>query len=223
MQKSENKLVDVVKLSRERCDHPIQCLLAYATKENFLGRIVDGYHADAAHLGLMTLSTAEALCEVQHQLNKMQLGLFVFDSYRPLRSVRDFKAWMHQAPAGEYELERKQIHYPHIDKSQLSELGYVADTVSNHCFGDTVDLSLIDLKTNTLLNMGACFDYFDEISYPSASAEVIGEEGFQNRLILTKAMKDAHFIPYAKEFWHFTFHKREVSEPIDVEITANFG
>ncbi len=220
MHHHQNKLVDVIKLSETNCSHKISCLLAYATKENFLGRIVNGYHADAAHIALVTPKTAQALCQVQNQLNQKQLGLFVFDSFRPLRAVRDFKAFMHEPVHGDYELVRKQIHYPHVEKDQFSILGYVADEVSNHCFGDTIDLSLIDLQTGKLLDMGACFDFFDPISHATATAKDIGQIAYDNRLILSEAMITAGFIPYEKEFWHYEFHEREVETPLDFAITA---
>lgn len=214
----QNLFIDVVPLSREHCSTPIECHLAYATKENFLGRIVTGYHPEATQICLMAQNAARSLCEAQNQLNQMQLGLFVFDSYRPLRAVRDFKNWMQAPVLDNYELERKQIHYPHIEKSQLANLGYLAAEVSNHCFGDTVDLSLIDLRSKQLLNMGACFDYFDEISYPSATAAQIGQEAFNNRQLLSSVMQKVGFIPHNKEFWHFTFRDREILAPADFEI-----
>lgn len=213
------KLVDAIKLSEQQCDHPIECQLAYATNENFMGRIVKGYHPDAHQICLMTRNAAEALCDVQNELNKKGLGLFVFDGYRPLRAVKDFKEWMQQPPHGDYELQRKKIHYPNLEKNQLAELGFVSDNVSNHCFGDTIDLSLYDLKTKELVNMGACFDFFDELSYPSMSMEAIGPEAFKNRLILSTAMQKKGFLPYEKEYWHFTYHKRDLEMPIDIEIT----
>ena len=211
-------LIDAAQLSQQHCKQQIQSHLAYATQENFLGRIVKGYHAHATKLCLMTQNSAKALCDAQKQLNEKHIGLFVFDAYRPLRATRDFMHWTEQAVAHDYELERKQIHYPHLEKNQLVHLGYLADGVSNHCFGDTVDLVLIDLKNNNLLDMGACFDYFDEISHTTATAKQIGEEAYQHRQILSDAMLSVGFTPYEKEFWHFTFHQRDVDAPLDVEI-----
>jgi zinc D-Ala-D-Ala dipeptidase len=214
----KNILVDAVKISNEQCEYPIQCKLAYATKENFVGRVIDGYHPEMQNVYLLTAKPANALCQVQNILNKKGLGLFVFDAYRPLRAVRDFAHWFQQPPANEYELERKKIHYPHLRKDQLSEQGYVADKVSKHCFGATVDLSLIDLKNNQLLNMGACFDFFDVISHPTATVDQIGMEAFNNRKILADAMLQFSFMPFPTEFWHFD-GAREVQEPMDIAIT----
>jgi D-alanyl-D-alanine dipeptidase len=221
MQDLSLPLVNVVRMSHELCQFKIECKLAYATKENFLGRIVDGYNANAAHIALVTPKTAEALCRVQDQMNQMNFGLIIFDSYRPLRAVRDFKRFMHEPIRDAYELERKKIHYPYIEKNQFATLGYIADVVSNHCFGDTVDLSLIDLSTGELMDMGACFDYFDEVSHATATAEQLGQAAFSNRKILTHAMQAEKFTPHAKEFWHYTFIDRDIVEPLDIEITAD--
>lgn len=213
-------LVDVIKLSRVRCQQPIRGQLAYATPENFLGRIVEGYHPEASDVCLMTRQAAEMLCKVQNQLIEMQhnVGLFIFDAYRPLRAVKDFAKWFSEPPVNSYELARKEIHYPHLAKNQLSVHGYVAGDVSRHCFGSTVDLSLMHLATGQLLNMGACFDYFDTLSHPSATLEEIGEEAFANRILLSTAMQNFGFMPYEKEYWHFDA-EREIETPIDIEIT----
>ncbi|MEO8401753.1 MAG: M15 family metallopeptidase [Gammaproteobacteria bacterium] len=223
MQTQNPGLIDVTRLSKKLCQTSIDCKLAYATQQNFLGRIVDGYHPDAAHICLMASSAAHALCAVQNSLSELQLGLFVFDSYRPLRAVRDFGRWMHLAVHDDHELVRKEIHYPHIGKNQLAQMGYVCDHVSDHCYGDTIDLTLIDLKNKTLLDMGACFDFFDELSHSTATVEMIGVDALKHRQILSNAMQAVGFIPYEKEYWHFTFREREIEVPIDIAITAELG
>ncbi len=212
-------LIDVITLSQKTCKNPIECTLAYATTENFLGRIVKGYSPQAKHVCFMAPKAAKALCQVQNQLNENNLGLFIFDSFRPLRAVKDFGQWMHQSVEDTQELTRKKIHYPHVEKNQLAELGYVNDHVSNHCFGDTVDLTLIQLSDKSFLDMGACFDFFDDISHQTATAKMIGEIAYQNRQLLLQAMQTAGYLPYEKEYWHFTYHEREVKEPLDREIS----
>lgn len=214
----EQILVNVLTLSQKQCPYPIAGNLAYATRENFLGRIVDGYSESAAEICLLTKETAAALCEVQTDLNKVGLGLYIYDAYRPLSAVRDFAKWFHEPPANDYELERKKIHYPNIEKTDLVPLGYAPDVISRHNFGNAVDLVLIDLKTKQLLDMGTCFDFFDVLSHTTATAEQIGQDAFRNRQILSNAMQKFGFIPYEEEFWHFDFHKREVDEPMDMPI-----
>lgn len=217
---AQNLLVDVIHLSKELCAIPIQGELAYATKENFLGRVVKGYHPNAKQRCLLAHNTARKLCGVQNLLLKKHLGLFIFDGYRPLRAVRDFSEWMQQPPVDDYELLRKQIHYPRLEKSQLSKLGYIAEKVSNHCYGTTIDLTLMDLKTQNFLDMGASFDYFDEIAHSTATVDLIGHTAYHNRQTLFHAMNEFGFIPHPKEYWHFDHPERETDVPMDIEITA---
>ena len=216
------KCVNVIELSKQKCEQPIRGLLKYAGVDNFLGRSVKGYHPDAADICIMTQQAAHDLCKVQNDLiKKNQLGLIIFDSYRPLRAVQDFNHWMHQPPTGELELQRKQIHYPHLEKGKLDVHGYVNSSVSRHCFGGTVDLSLISLPGGQELNMGAVFDYFGEKSHATQTAEDVGKEAFQNRQVLTHAMAAHGFKVYPQEYWHFDYRTQEVEAPMDFEITVD--
>lgn len=213
-------LVDAIGLSERYCRYPIQGRLAYATQENFLGRVVDGYTEDALELCLLTRSTAEALCAVQNYLNNKQLSLFIFDGFRPLRAVRDFAKWLEQPPVSDYELLRKKIHYPHLEKKDLVRLGYLPKDVSRHCFGNVVDLSIVNVGENSHLDMGACFDFFDEASHITATASDIGEVAYCNRQLLLSAMQQFGFIPYQFEYWHFDYSRREVAEPMDISVSS---
>jgi D-alanyl-D-alanine dipeptidase len=216
----EDVLVDVVALSRRMCPHPIEGRLAYATRENFLGRPVAGYRPDAQEICLLTRKTACELCRVQNALIPRGLGLFIFDAYRPLRAVRDFAAWFPEPPASDYEKERKKIHYPHLQKTDLVAAGYAPSTVSPHCYGNTVDLSLIYLDSKKHLNMGTVFDFFDTSSHTDAKAEIIGEEAIHNRQLLLEVMQQFGFVPYQNEWWHFEYQEREVDYQMDLEITC---
>jgi D-alanyl-D-alanine dipeptidase len=218
--KPEDILVDVIALSKKRCSFPIEGVLAYATRENFLGRVVDGYFSSGLSICLLSRQAADQLCSVQNGCNQKGLGLFIFDAYRPLRAVRDFSYWFRQPSLSEYEKERKILHYPHLEKTDLTRLGYAADTVSSHCFGSSVDLSLIDLKTSQLLDMGTIFDYFDKTSHhPETPPEVIGQTAYRNRQLLSEMMQEWRFEPYPFEYWHFEYRNREIDTPIDLEIT----
>jgi D-alanyl-D-alanine dipeptidase len=196
--------------------------LKYATSENFLGRPVAGYNPGAKNLCLLAPNAAHALCQVQSYLNnEHQLGLIIYDAYRPLRAVKDFYQWIRE-PATENELARKAIHYPHITKAELPELGYIADDVSRHCFAGTVDLSLVRLSDHNELNMGAVFDYFDSLSHDDVGADLIGEEAFQNRQLLKHAMEKFGFNIYQYEYWHFDYREQEINQPLDIVIDRSF-
>jgi D-alanyl-D-alanine dipeptidase len=70
--------------------------------------------------------------------------------------------------------------------------------------------------------MGAQFDFMDELSHYTATAEQVGEAAVKNRKILRAAMEQFGFEAYAKEFWHFSYGGRaghEVTSPLDIEIT----
>jgi D-alanyl-D-alanine dipeptidase len=214
------KLINVVKLSQQLCLHPIGCELKYATIDNFVGRVIDGYHPDAKNICLLTEKIAKIFCQVQnHLIENYQLGLFVFDAYRPKRAVKDFIHWMHQAPAGQYELQQKNKHYPDIEKDQLFNLGYLAED-SDHCYGNTVDCVLQELKSKQLLDMGVIFDFFGEQSHSNKKADELGEMVYRHRQILAQAMQQFGFRVAHTEYWHFTHTSiKETNTPIDIPIT----
>ncbi len=214
-------LVDVIGLSKQLCAVPIEGELAYATKENFLGRVVDGYHPDALEVCLLTRKAAEQLCDVQNEVVKQGLGLFVFDAFRPLRAVKNFSSWYREPLNNDFEKERKQVHFPHLKKEDLVRLGYAPETISRHNFGGAVDLSLMRLEDKQFLDMGTVFDFFDSSSHLDAKAEIIGEEALQNRELLVNVMESFDFLPYPFEWWHFEYHKQEVADPMDMEITPD--
>lgn len=220
MQNPKQLLVDVIQLSKIRCKQPILGDLKYATRENFVGRVITGYARDARDVCLLTRMPAEMLCKAQdYLLENYNYSLLILDAYRPLRAVKDWAAWFKLPPADDYELVRKQIHYPHLEKKQLVEFGYIADVVSKHCFGAAVDLVLVD-SAGTEIDMGACFDFFDELAHPTATAEQIGEAAVKHRQILAEAMQRYGFHPYEKEYWHFDHEKIEAHEPMDIAITS---
>lgn len=214
-------LVDAVKLSKTCCAYPIKAKLKYATKENFAGRVIEGYDPKITDIALMTPKAAQALCDVQNYLiEKYNYGLLVYDAYRPRRAVRDFLTWANAPVRDAYELERKAKHYPNIEKNQFFELEYLVED-SGHCYGNTVDVFLVDLKSASKLDLGACYDFMDEISHTAQSAEKIGELAYKNRRILQAAMERFGYQACRSEFWHFThggIAGREVKEPMDFPI-----
>lgn len=214
-------LIDVIKLSGQVCSQPIRAYLKYATEKNFVGRPIAGYEPGFTDIALLTPKAATDLCYVQNSLHKNHgMGLLVYDAYRPKRAVHDFLLWSKLPPASDFELERKAKHYPHIEKHQLFDLGYIMED-SNHCYGNTVDVVLVDIKTGKALEMGARFDFMDEQSHIDADSLSIGEQAFRHRQILQSAMIEYGFEPYHEEFWHFSHGGkagREVEEPMDIEI-----
>ena len=217
----EKLLVDCKVLSEKKCIHSIQGKLAYATEDNFASRVVAGYHPDAADIFLLEASAAYALCDVQNDLNKKNLSLYFYDGYRPLRAVEDFGIWCHAEVLNNNELVCKQKYYPHIDKADLIPKEYLGYPFSRHNFGFAVDLGIIDLTTHQMLDMGACFDFFDEISHLAATAETIGQDALDNRRVLLQVMQENNFLTFEYEFWHFDYQHQPIKEAMDIPITPS--
>lgn len=215
-------LIDVVALSQIKCSKPIKAKLKYATIKNFTGSIVDGYSSSARDFALMTPIAAQKLCQVQNYLvEKFGYGLLIYDAYRPKRAVDFFVAWSKAEIKSAYELVRKEIHYPTIEKQELFKQGFLQED-SGHCYGNTVDLVLIDLATNKKLHMGSRFDFMHRKSFITAKIGEIDKQSLYYREILRQAMVKFNFEPYEKEYWHFSYKGskgRELKEALDIPIT----
>lgn len=168
--------------------------MRYAGSHNFVGRPIHGYEAAVCWL---TRPAAIALAEVQAELAHFGLGLKVFDCYRPTRAVADFAAWARDLNDTAHRAE----FYPDVDKSQLFQLGYIAER-SGHSRGSTADLTVIDLATRAELDMGSPFDLFSPRSWPSSNAVSAAQRA--NRLMLQSVMHSHGFNPLEQEWWHFT-------------------
>jgi D-alanyl-D-alanine dipeptidase len=168
--------------------------MRYAGSSNFVGRPIDGYEAPVCFL---TRPAAEALAEIQKELEVFGLGLKVFDCYRPTRAVADFVRWAKD----EADTTMKAEFYPEIDKSELFLKGYIAER-SGHSRGSTVDLTLVSLPNATELPMGTGYDFFSTQSWPTDAAQP--SEVRAHRLLLSSIMQRHGFKPYANEWWHFT-------------------
>ena len=121
----------------------------------------------------------------------------------------------------------KSWFYPHIDKSQVFELGYIA---SLHTGGFSIDITIIETgKTlhkihpipRTLLDkseiydgtvdMGSSFDLFSKCSH--YENDLLEEEYKVKRKFFKNKMISHGFRPYSEEWWHFSF-------PFDSSIPA---
>jgi len=175
----------------------IQQDIRYATHNNFIGKPLPGYEQQIC---ILTLPTAKALVKIQNELRAKGLGLKVFDGYRPQMTVNEFIRWSKD----KYDQKMKSQYYPDVDKADFFKLNYVM-AKSGHTRGSTVDLTIINLKTNQELDMGTAFDFMDELSHPF-NINVTAEQ-YQNRQLLNQIMSKNGFIPLKNqdtEWWHFT-------------------
>lgn len=217
---SQSYLCNVISLSKALCQKPMYCELKYATTDNFIGRVIEGYDKTITTAAYLSEKIAQQLCLVQNYLiETYQLGLIILDAYRPQQAVEDFYQWS-QSPISALDLERQKIHYPHLQKTDLFTQGYISRT-SNHCYGNTVDLSLCNLNTGALLDLGACFDYFGERSHVITGADVIGKTAWQYRQWLQHAMEKFGFEVATQEYWHFShFGLQEFFHPLRTPIDS---
>ncbi|WP_342566077.1 M15 family metallopeptidase [Paenibacillus sp. FSL R7-0345] len=173
-----------------------QYQISYYGKYNFTGAPVSGYKAP---LAISTSKAANALKKVSEDLSAKGYILRIYDAYRPQKAVNRFVAWSQDAS----DVINKQLYYPELDKKNLFKLGFISKK-SGHSRGSTVDLTLADKKTGTLVDMGSPYDFFGDISYYNTT--LVNTVQHQNRKILKDAMAKHGFKPYAKEWWHFTLN-----------------
>ncbi|WP_028888433.1 M15 family metallopeptidase [Tenacibaculum ovolyticum] len=168
--------------------------LRYCSNNNFIGTSINGYEENVL---IITTQAATALKKVQTELLKKELSLKIFDAYRPQKAVNHFVEWARVIN----DTLMKQQYYPSVNKRHLFKKGYISSR-SGHSRGSTVDLTIIDLKTNKELDMGSPFDFFG-ISSHISYAELTKEQK-QNRQLLQSIMRKNGFRPYTNEWWHFT-------------------
>ncbi len=168
--------------------------MRYLDRNNFVGRPIDGYEKPVCYL---TREAAAALAAVARDIEGQGLALKVFDCYRPVRAVAHFIRWARDLR----DVARKADYYPNVDKRNLFRDGYIAAR-SGHSRGSTLDLTLVRRDTGRELDMGTPFDHFSPRSAPGN--RTVSVQAHANRQILARAMRQRGFIPYNKEWWHFT-------------------
>jgi len=168
--------------------------LKYCTPDNFVGTPVDGYLAPRV---IATEPAARALKAVQEELALFDLGLHVFDAYRPQRAVEHFIRWARD----ESDTSTRGEFYPGRHKQQLFDEGYIARR-SSHTRGSTFDLTAATLANDALLDMGTAFDFFGPESWPQWPDATPVQKA--NRLLLRGIMGKHGFEPHDFEWWHFT-------------------
>lgn len=170
--------------------------LPYASPSNFTQKII--YDANAK--AYLRRPVAVALVAVQHKLKAQQLGLKIWDAYRP-------------------------FHIQEILWTYCPDECYVAKPVRNdgqmeagsaHNRGCAVDLTVVDLITHQELVMPTLFDDFSiaaHRNYMDCSSEAL-----YNRELLNDVMVSCGFIGLPTEWWHFNWHAAEEFELCDLPI-----
>lgn len=182
----KNGLVELVKL-----DDTIKLDIRYATENNFVGKTI--YKEARAFL---QAPAAEAVVRIHRNLKKQNLGLVIFDGYRPLSATKLF--W---------------------EVTPASKKKFVANPKngSRHNRGCAVDLGLFDLQTGENLLMPSEYDDFTErtaIDYKGGT-----EKQRENRAKLRRAMEADGFKVYLAEWWHYDFQNCPESRILDIQFS----
>jgi D-alanyl-D-alanine dipeptidase len=171
--------------------------MRYLGRNNFIGGPIDGYERPICYL---TREAATALAEVARDLEQKGLAIKAFDCYRPVRAVAHFVRWARDLR----DEAKKAEYYPQVDKRNLFRDGYIAAR-SGHSRGSTLDITLVRRIGGEDLDMGTPFDFFGSRSAPSSKA--VSAQAQTNRRLLADAMRRRGFVPYNKEWWHFTLRR----------------
>jgi zinc D-Ala-D-Ala dipeptidase len=190
-------LVDIHEL-----DSSIQVNLRYADTNNFL----HSSFYDGLKTAYLTCEAAIKLSNAQHYLRAVypEYSLVVFDAARPLHIQ---------------QLMWDSLKMPGPKKYQYLS---IPSEPSLHNYGCAVDVSILDLNSKRLLDMGSEFDHFGKLSEPMMEKELLkkgglSEEAYKNRLLLRKVMLAAKFKPITTEWWHFSIcTKPEAQQRFDL-------
>jgi D-alanyl-D-alanine dipeptidase len=166
----------------------LQLDIVYATDENFTGTIL--YTEPRA---FARAPVAWALRQVQSELARLEVGLRIYDAYRPYSVT--LRLW---------EL--------------IGDTHYVAPPWkgSLHNRGCSVDVSLYDLNTGEELDMPTPFDDFTDAAsptYPNLPKEIL-----ENRQCLIDKMKQSGFTVNPFEWWHFDYQGWETYDLMDLSF-----
>ncbi len=181
-----HKVLDLISISKTIPG--IKVNLAYASAENFMHEILYLRCKEA----YLQKEVALKLAKAQTILSKVKPGYFllVYDAARPLSVQKRMWKALDSIP----ENIRSNYVSPPTGKSL-------------HNYGCAVDLTICN-EEGVPLDMGADFDEFRPIAYPSLETKfleqgLISEKQVSNRKLLRKVMFQAGFKGIDTEWWHF--------------------
>jgi len=149
--------------------------LAYATADNFTEQRI--YDFTDAYLRYGTVKKLAAACR---ELATLDLGILILDAFRPLKA---------QEALWEICPDETYVSHPKTGKRY-------------HCRGNTVDVTLVDLRTGEAKPVPTDYDVFTEQA--DRDYTDCAPEGALYAVLLENIMKKNGFEPYFEEWWHFT-------------------
>jgi D-alanyl-D-alanine dipeptidase len=184
VEKNSNKtLVDL-----EKFIPGIMLDIRYATDNNFYGEPVYNIHKAFARLPV-----AKALKNIQEELKSRNLGLKIYDAYRPYSVTVKF-----------YDKIKGTI--------------YLATpwNGSRHNRGCSVDLTLVDLTTGNEIIMPTEYDNFTEKA--GHNYMKLEPDAIANRKLLKEVMTKHGFLIYSAEWWHYDYADWKNYELMDLSF-----
>lgn len=134
---------------------------------------------------------AKALDEAQKELEKMGLGLKIFDGFRPWQvQVEGYK------------------NFPDLFAKPTAER-------AKHPRGTAVDLTLVDKNGNEVL-MPTGFD--DSTPKASRTCKDVDPLARENREVLEEVMVKYGFVPLPNEWWHFDHYTWKACEIMKLDF-----
>lgn len=185
--------------------------IRYAGADNFTGAPVPGYVAADCWL---LARVAQALAAVALEAAQEGFQLIVWDGYRPQRASDHFLSWSRTWDASPEAGRLRAAYHPRIDKLELFARGFLSER-SSHSRGSAVDLGLLN-ASGALLDFGACFDFFDDLS--ATDSPMVSDSAQANRARLRRLMEAQGFRNYPPEWWHFSLPVPDDTPLLDAPI-----
>ncbi|MDX2173803.1 MAG: M15 family metallopeptidase [Bacteroidota bacterium] len=175
-------------------DTSIHINLKYSDTNNFIHKNL----YDGLRKAYLPCEVANHLCNAQFYLKQINpdYSLIIFDAVRPFH----IQKYMWDSLKIEPNLKYNYLAPPFEE--------------SLHNYGCAVDVSIMDISTNTILDMGSPFDSFQKLSQPVYEFQFLKtceltKEAVENRKLLRKVMHFGNFYGITSEWWHFNYCTKE--------------
>lgn len=164
--------------------------IRYATTNNFTNQVI--YKSAQCYL---RPDVAQALLNVQNELQPMGYGLKIWDAYRPLSA--QWKLW-----------------------NIVPDERYVSDPRKGgrHTRATAVDVTLISLEDGSELEMPTEFDDFTEKAWRTYEGSDVSDQARTNMKFLESVMEKQGFKGLETEWWHFDYQNWQEYDVLDIEI-----
>lgn len=196
----EQRIIDSGLVDIQQIDSTLMINVKYSSLDNFMKMDLYG----SLNRIYLQKEVAERLSKAQKALKNIDstLSLLVYDGVRP-RSVQ-------------------QRMWDALDTIPFKErIKFVSNPKNGslHSYGCAVDLTIFDLKHETVLDMGANYDDLRKIAYPKFEKEFLEsgeltEKQYKNRKLLRLVMRKGGFWVIPTEWWHFNAFTREKAKEL---------